>query len=52
MANKRQQLEIFRCRFKKHMWDLDSGNHTSDHIHAQLVKDCKELLATPPEGEK
>ena len=48
---KEEQIKIFRARFTKHIWDLDAKNHAADQIHAKLVQDCRELLATPPKGE-
>lgn len=47
MVTKAQQFDIFRERFKLLSWDLDQGNKTVDQIHASLLADCRELIATP-----
>ena len=47
MATKAQQFDIFSERFRRLRWDLNQGNKTIDQIHASLLADCRELIATP-----
>lgn len=51
MATKTEQFDIFSERFRLLRWDFNQGNKTVDQIHASLLADCRELIATPPVEE-